>query len=435
MLRALPPLLFLVSAWPTRPSVVDDAYVSLRYARNLALGNGLVYNAGEPPVEGYTDFLWVLLMAPGTRLPLHPATWATGWGLAFGALAVMLCERLAHALGAGRASLAAGLALALNPHFGIAASNGLETSMFVAGVLGAAWAAIAGPPVIAGLLAGSLYLVRPEGLAVGGALAIRDRRALAAFAAVVVPYFLARGAYFGTLVPNTYFAQARKPFLEMWAMNRGYFERCTELWVGGGVLLAGAALERRKWLLVAIAAGLVVVALRVYNWMPGGRLLLPSLAIALAAMPSRLAIPAFLWTAWLSFGPPRAAEARYDERNTVLPDGGGERLGREIAARAEPGDWLLARDAGVVPYFAGPDVDVIDIHDHSLTEPRLTGKPFDYAWLLDRDVAFLVTTTMQDDQFPTAYVPEKRLLKLRAWEHAGTWKQHHRRYFHLWTPS
>jgi hypothetical protein len=44
-------------------SVVDDAMTSVQYARNLALGNGVVFNLGER-VEGYTNFLWVLLIAP-----------------------------------------------------------------------------------------------------------------------------------------------------------------------------------------------------------------------------------------------------------------------------------------------------------------------------------------------------------------------------------
>ena len=40
----------------------DDAFISFRYARNLATGNGLVYNVGER-VEGYTNFLWTVLLA------------------------------------------------------------------------------------------------------------------------------------------------------------------------------------------------------------------------------------------------------------------------------------------------------------------------------------------------------------------------------------
>ena len=40
----------------------DDAYISFRYAQNLALHGELTYNLGER-VEGYTNFLWTVLMA------------------------------------------------------------------------------------------------------------------------------------------------------------------------------------------------------------------------------------------------------------------------------------------------------------------------------------------------------------------------------------
>src|SRR5439155_2776595 len=40
----------------------DDAMISMRYARNLADGHGLVWNAGQH-VEGYSNFLWTLWMS------------------------------------------------------------------------------------------------------------------------------------------------------------------------------------------------------------------------------------------------------------------------------------------------------------------------------------------------------------------------------------
>src|SRR4029434_8444657 len=41
--------------------VDEDAFISFRYAYNLARGNGLRFNLGEQlPVEGYSNFLWVL---------------------------------------------------------------------------------------------------------------------------------------------------------------------------------------------------------------------------------------------------------------------------------------------------------------------------------------------------------------------------------------
>lgn len=51
-------------------SLFDDAMISMQYARNLAEGHGLVWNPGQPAVEGYTNFLWVLWMAFLHLLPV-----------------------------------------------------------------------------------------------------------------------------------------------------------------------------------------------------------------------------------------------------------------------------------------------------------------------------------------------------------------------------
>jgi hypothetical protein len=51
----------------------DDAMISMRYAKNFAEGNGLVWNPGEKPVEGYTNPLWVIFMSVFHLLPLPAA--------------------------------------------------------------------------------------------------------------------------------------------------------------------------------------------------------------------------------------------------------------------------------------------------------------------------------------------------------------------------
>src|SRR5437660_6521261 len=51
-------------------SLFDDAMVSMRYARNLAHGHGLLWNPGQRPVEGYTNLLWTLWMAFLHLLPV-----------------------------------------------------------------------------------------------------------------------------------------------------------------------------------------------------------------------------------------------------------------------------------------------------------------------------------------------------------------------------
>ncbi len=44
-------------------ALFDDAMISMQYARNLAHGDGLVWNAGGERVEGFSNPLWVLYMA------------------------------------------------------------------------------------------------------------------------------------------------------------------------------------------------------------------------------------------------------------------------------------------------------------------------------------------------------------------------------------
>lgn len=51
-------------------NLFDDAMISMTYARNLAQGHGLIWNIHQPPVEGYTNFLWTLIMAGIHLLPL-----------------------------------------------------------------------------------------------------------------------------------------------------------------------------------------------------------------------------------------------------------------------------------------------------------------------------------------------------------------------------
>ena len=44
-------------------ALFDDSMISMQYARNFAEGNGLVFSAGDERVEGFSNPLWVLFMA------------------------------------------------------------------------------------------------------------------------------------------------------------------------------------------------------------------------------------------------------------------------------------------------------------------------------------------------------------------------------------
>ncbi len=62
---------FMIVAEDTRYfTLFDDAMISMQYAKNLANGDGLVWNAGGERVEGFSNPLWVFMMAAIHLLPL-----------------------------------------------------------------------------------------------------------------------------------------------------------------------------------------------------------------------------------------------------------------------------------------------------------------------------------------------------------------------------
>jgi hypothetical protein len=108
--------------------LADDAFISFRYARHLADGLGLVWNPGER-VEGYTNFLWVALLAGGMLAGASPEVLSVILGIASGvALLGMLVAFGARRLG-WRHPYVYGpvLALGVSRSFTAWCSSGLET--------------------------------------------------------------------------------------------------------------------------------------------------------------------------------------------------------------------------------------------------------------------------------------------------------------------
>src|SRR5690348_2415704 len=78
----------------------DDAYILYRYASNAMAGRGLVWNpAPFAPVEGYTEFLWcMVLLAAWATTGVEPPDAANVLGLLFGFGTFLLVCRLAFRL-------------------------------------------------------------------------------------------------------------------------------------------------------------------------------------------------------------------------------------------------------------------------------------------------------------------------------------------------
>ncbi len=149
----------------------DDAFISFRHARNLARGQGLRFNPGEdPPVEGYTNLLWVLWLVPFERLRLDVGLVSRVTSALCGAGLIALVVRLAQRrLGLGaQGSAATGLVLATLPPYDVWATGGLGTMGFALALflVFERLALEEGQPraLAAGLAALAAALLRPDGI-------------------------------------------------------------------------------------------------------------------------------------------------------------------------------------------------------------------------------------------------------------------------------
>lgn len=203
----------------------EDAYISFRYARNLVEGQGLVFNPGEK-VEGYTNFLWTLLLAGGLKLGGNPASLSLIFGLIFSCGSLISLSFLHRSAFPGTVFPAALLALGLNYSWASFSTSGMETSL-LAFLLVTSFAMlnIAGKRpranvicVGTGLLLAFAAMTRPDAvlaLPVAAATLIFRRRPwrgwfllLASFAVLYAPYFLWRASYYGDWLPNTFYAKS-----------------------------------------------------------------------------------------------------------------------------------------------------------------------------------------------------------------------------------
>jgi hypothetical protein len=369
----------------------DDAFISFRYAYNLALGYGPVFNPGQP-VEGYTTPLWVFILGGMAALGLPIVEMATALCFASAFLTVGLLPRFSASLGLGLYGLDA-LLLALNTSYAVWAGSAMEMVPFGLLLVLATWVFLGNRrPLLAGLLFALLTLLRPEGALFGGLAllfctvdGVRGKGSAwqpllwlgAGFVVPVAAHLVWRLAYYGYPLPNTFYAKVGFG-LEQWGRGLGYLgEAAIQYLLGLTIPLVLGILQPfgRKWAFLVSGLGLYLLYLSLVggDWMVGFRLLVP-------VMPFVVVLAAHgLVGAWQQvrprLGPKRAAALAAVGLLVVLPANAYTSVSVETeqpwVRDARPiADWLndhcpsdrklAVYAAGALPYYA-PDFEIVDM--------------------------------------------------------------------------
>jgi arabinofuranosyltransferase len=216
----------------------EDAAMLMRYAQHLGEGHGIVWNIGEHPVDGATDFLFMALSAALIKIGLPVGRAVRGLGFASHLLTVLLVywtnRRVQNAN--FPFSLFSGLYLAVGTGFSYVAAY-FGTSFFALAAA-STWtlglllirnhhpersdSEVEGPPfwlslafAVSGLITG---LIRPEGVILASLmlLAVIMLRGLKNSISIIVAFgvvflvlggafFLWRWDYFGYPLPNPFY--------------------------------------------------------------------------------------------------------------------------------------------------------------------------------------------------------------------------------------
>ena len=210
-------LLFIFLFWGY---ATDDAFITFRYSENLANGHGLVFNPGDKPVEGYSNFLWLLFLSLLYKLGLPTYVTAKLMGLSSFLLSAIIWFRHFEKDDAKLSWLVGPLFLIcpITAFWGVSGLElGLHTLLFTGATIAllrrSAWLHI---------LLLLIVLSRPEGIALGCGLLVigalsdflnsrLDKKyfatGMAVLAVTVIGLVLFRLHVFGLPLPNTYYAK------------------------------------------------------------------------------------------------------------------------------------------------------------------------------------------------------------------------------------
>jgi|GEM_PF-1246338 len=218
----------------------DDTYITFRYAANVAHGFGIVWNPGGAHTEGYTNFLYMLMLVPFSAIGFDLVDVAQAINVVAVIVSAIALWRIANSvvqegdrqqdsverttgLAPSFPGVLAVLLFYLDPFTWFNAWSGMETTLFTMWLLVTLWAFASRRVTWAFVFAMLATLTRPEGGIMGfivlavwlwmeRAKPLREssfviRNFIFAFALPLAIYAVWKYWYFGDLLPNSFYVK------------------------------------------------------------------------------------------------------------------------------------------------------------------------------------------------------------------------------------
>lgn len=208
----------------------DDAYITLRYARNLIEGNGFVFNPGEW-ILGITTPLWGLIGAMLHLMPLQIEHAVLGFSLLTEIGTLYITMRVLERAGKPIAATYFALLFIASGVLTRIGVSGMESSLFLFTACLALSLYHEGREKWAVAIASIAYFIRPEAVLLVGAIVLwplihkRDIKLSATLALIsaliVVPFLAILYQYYGTFIPQSVLAKSTVEPWTLWMVLKG----------------------------------------------------------------------------------------------------------------------------------------------------------------------------------------------------------------------
>ncbi|MEA1981757.1 MAG: hypothetical protein U9N54_12410, partial [candidate division Zixibacteria bacterium] len=188
----------------------DDAFITFRYAENLASGEGYVYNISQP-VFGSSTPLFVLILSLFSLMSVSPIKASFIVSLAASGFTALLLYRFAHHLRFAKFSVLPSLLYIFFPRVIPAETSGMETALFTFFIVASFYLNRKNKNFYALAMATLACLTRYEGFLVLLLILVhviyKDRDKFLYYLSIpsiiIIPWFLFSFYYFGSIIPHS----------------------------------------------------------------------------------------------------------------------------------------------------------------------------------------------------------------------------------------
>lgn len=428
--------------------IIDDAFISFRYAKNLYQYNQLVFNVNEVPIEGYSNFLWVIWIYVGLIMDFEPIVFSKISGMVVSHLSLYVLYKISLILGKSKTTSGfITIFCACLSNVALWSIGGLETPLFTLLLLCAIYFFVSylNKDNYYFIIGSSFFfslasMTRHEGIVIYAisilfliGIQIKEKRLftskgllklvlfISSAGLIYAPYFFWRVMYYGNILPHTFLVKSESITL-LFFLEQLVFYLPLILILLPILILILLQVKRLRVLysldsiriyLLLVILSLSFILILLSSWMPGFRFAVPILPLILLFVPNSLnffynlakkyqndidlinfgryiTIGVICFSHLILFFSFRSYVYIYSVGINEI----NIKLGHWINQNTNQSASLAIWDAGAIPYYA--EIRTIDIYPESLQDKHVYLYPEDADYILKQNITLLI---LNDENF------------------------------------